>query len=59
MDLKIGWNESEVLQQSQCGDKLVFKYIVGGGGGHSLHIYNASVTFYSAPTRSDRNEMDI
>mmetsp|Transcript_36884 Transcript_36884/g.63374 ORF Transcript_36884/g.63374 Transcript_36884/m.63374 type:complete len:136 (+) Transcript_36884:28-435(+) len=55
VDLKIGWNESEVLQQSQCGDKLVFKYSVGGGGGHRLYINNCSITFYSAPTKSARS----
>ena len=52
VDLTVLWNDSEVLQ---CGDKLVLKYIVGGGGGHHLYINNASVTFHTTPTKSARS----
>lgn len=44
--MRIGWDDSDVLQQSQCGDKLVFKYIVGGGGGHHLYISDAKIRLY-------------
>mmetsp|Transcript_20130 Transcript_20130/g.25499 ORF Transcript_20130/g.25499 Transcript_20130/m.25499 type:complete len:134 (-) Transcript_20130:110-511(-) len=41
------FRKGHLIDNSACGDTLKFQYLIGGGGGHSLHIKNFKLSVYS------------